>query len=548
MEHSFVNRPAYKRLKELASDQLSGYSIADAFQENPLRRQEFSVIWEEFYIDYSKNLVDKEVMDTLFRLAKESKLLQGVEDMFTGKNINVTENRPALHTALRAPSSHSVNLNGKDIVPEIQEVLNKMYSFAQDVHSGKLKGATGKTITDVVNIGIGGSDLGPAMICEALKQEQNQLATHFVSNVDGFHLEQTLKGLDPDRTLVLVVSKTFTTQETMTNALAAKEWLLESIDSNHLELHLAAVSTNVSAASEFGVVPERVFGFWDWVGGRYSLWGAVGLSIILGYGKKVFSELLSGAFAMDSHFRTAPLENNIPVIMALLGIWYNNFLNAESHAVLPYVQALSKFPAYLQQADMESNGKSINKLGQAVDYQTGPILWGEPGTNGQHAFYQLLHQGTKLVPVDLIVAKKAHSKYKDQHNKLISNCIAQGEALMKGKTIETARHELEQKGMKKSEIKKLLPFKIFAGNKPSTTFVMDELNPKTLGSLVAIYEHKVFVQGWIWDVNSFDQWGVELGKELASTVLSELKGQEHKVHDGSTTYLIEMLKSGGQKT
>ena len=527
---------------------MKDFSILEAFQNNANRREELSIDWQGFYLDYSKHLVNQEIMDGLFSLAKESKLLQGIESMFDGSKINVTENRAVLHTALRVPKDKTVVFEGKDVVPEVHEVLESMYSFAEKVHAGTLKGATGKAIEHVVNIGIGGSDLGPVMIYEALKQQKLHLKTSFVSNVDGFHLEQKLRDLDPETTLVIVVSKTFTTQETMANAHAAKDWLREAIGDSGIGNHLAAVSTNVAAASKFGIPQERVFGFWNWVGGRYSLWGAVGLSLILSYGREVFEELLSGAFAMDSHFKATPLEKNMPVVMALLGIWYNNFLDARSHAVLPYAQALSRFPAYLQQADMESNGKSVNKRGIQVDYQTGPIVWGEPGTNGQHAFYQLIHQGTRLIPADFIISAKAHSKYQDHHLKLMANCIAQGEALMKGKSEEEAKEEMRNKGISNDEIERLAPFKTFSGNRPSSTIVMDQLDPKNLGALVALYEHKIFVQGWVWDVYSFDQWGVELGKQLASKVVVELNNEVELDHDESTNYLIQKLKEAQVKS
>ena len=537
-----MNRPSYKELQKLASSQLVDFSILKAFEEDDKRRERFSIDWEDFYFDYSKHLINKHVMDSLFSLAKESKLTLGIESMFGGEKINVTENRAVLHTALRAPKGEKILFEGENVVPKVQNVLEQMYSFAEKVHLGELKGASGKRITNVINIGIGGSDLGPVMIYEALKQEKTFLKTSFVSNVDGFHLEQTLKELNPETTLVVIVSKTFTTQETMTNARAAREWLFEVVGDSGLEHHLAAVSTNVKAAADFGISESRVFGFWDWVGGRYSLWGAVGLSLILSYGRQVFEDLLAGAFAMDNHFRYSPLENNIPVVMAMLGIWYNNFLDARSHAVLPYMQALSRFPAYLQQADMESNGKSVNKQGEKIDYQTGPIVWGEPGTNGQHAFYQLIHQGTKLIPVDLIVSATAHSSYQEHHTKLMANCIAQGEALMKGKTENEVKTELENKSMSQAEIEALMPYKTFSGNKPSSTLVLEKLDPKNLGALVAMYEHKIFVQGWVWNVYSYDQWGVELGKQLASTVLNELNGGVQMSHDQSTSHLINKLK------
>lgn len=536
---SFRNLPTHDKLKSLAVSQ-QGFSLLKAFEADPDRAEKMSLELDGLYFDYSKNLVDETVMQHLFGLAKEAGLSEGINDMFAGEHINVTEDRAVLHTALRSPKGRAWNYQGEDISKKIHEVKDAMGAFASRIHDGDIKGSTGKSFTDVVNIGIGGSDLGPAMVYEALAENKRHLQAHYVSNVDGFHLEQTLKGLNPETTLFIIVSKTFTTQETMANAEEAKNWLVQALGQNAVGDHFCAVSTNLEAAAEFGIGAERVFGFWNWVGGRYSLWGAVGLSLVIVYGAKVFDQLLGGAFAMDEHFRSAPFEQNIPVISALLGIWYNNFLNFESYAVLPYAQSLGRFPAYLQQADMESNGKGVDKEGNPVDYETGPIVWGEPGTNGQHAFYQLIHQGTKIIPVDFITSVKPMSDYKDHHKKLVANCIAQAEALMKGKSAEEAEQELISQGMDESRINQLLPFKVFEGNRPSNFFLFDEMSAKNVGALISLYEHKIFCQGWIWNVFSYDQWGVELGKQLAKEVLMSMENGNSS-HDSSTLRLIQRV-------
>lgn len=536
---SFRKLPTHDKLKNLA-DKQQGFSLLEAFTQDPDRAVKMSLEVEGLFFDYSKNLIDKTVMNHLFDLANEAGLSKGIEDMFSGEHINVTEDRAVLHTALRSPKGKAWSYNGEDISKKIHKVKDSMGAFAKRIHDGEIKGVTGKALTDVVNIGIGGSDLGPAMVYEALAENKRYLKAHYVSNVDGFHLEQTLKELNPETTMFIIVSKTFTTQETMANAEEAKNWLVQALGKEAVSDHFSAVSTNLEAASSFGIDTTRVFGFWNWVGGRYSLWGAVGLSLVIVYGISVFEELLEGAFAMDEHFRSAPFEKNVPVISALLGIWYNNFLDFESYAVLPYAQSLGRFPAYLQQADMESNGKGVDKQGQKVDYETGPIVWGEPGTNGQHAFYQLIHQGTKIIPVDFITSVKPMSTYEDHHKKLVANCIAQAEALMKGKTAEEAEKEMVKQGMTLEAVKQLLPFKVFNGNRPSNFFLFDQMSPKNIGALISMYEHKIFCQGWIWNVFSYDQWGVELGKQLAKEVLISMEKGDLS-HDSSTSGLIRRV-------
>ena len=520
-------------------------SIKDLFAKDPERFDKFSIYLGDILLDYSKNRINEETMALLIQLARECKLKDAIEAMFNGEKINETEKRAVLHTALRNRSGKPVLTDGKDVMPEIQGVLERMKDFSGRVISGEWKGFTGKEITDVVNIGIGGSDLGPVMVTEGLKAYKTRLNMHFVSNVDATQIAETLKGLDPETTLFLIASKTFTTQETMANANSAKEWFLKSgAQIADVAKHFAALSTNGSGVSAFGIDTKNMFEFWDWVGGRYSLWSAIGLSICLAIGYDKFEELLTGAHEADEHFRNAEFEENIPVIMALLGIWYNNFFEAESCAILPYDQYLHRFAAYFQQGDMESNGKYIDRNGKRVDYETGPIIWGEPGTNGQHAFYQLIHQGTKLIPCDFIAPAISHNPLAKHHQMLLSNFFAQTEALMNGKSEEEVVAELEKAGKSEAEIKELAPFKIFEGNRPTNSFLIKEITPKTLGALIALYEHKIFVQGIIWNIFSFDQWGVELGKQLANQILPELEGNGAvESHDSSTNGLINQYKN-----
>jgi glucose-6-phosphate isomerase len=515
------------------------------FASDPQRFGKFSVRWSDFLLDYSKNRIAERTMKLLFDLARESDLKKRIEQMFTGEKINSTEHRSVLHIALRNRSNTPIMVDGVDVMPAVNKVLEHIRDFSEQVRSGAWKGYTGQPITNIVNIGIGGSDLGPVMVTEALKHYGHpRLNVHFVSNVDGTHIAETVKRLSPETTLFIVASKTFTTQETIVNAESAKRWFLEHAqDPAAVAKHFVAVSTNAKAVAAFGIDTRNMFEFWDWVGGRYSLWSAIGLSIALSVGMENFEELLLGAHEMDQHFRTAPFEKNLPVILALLGIWYNNFFGGESHAIIPYDQYLHRFPAYLQQGDMESNGKGVTRGGQRVDYSTGPIIWGEPGTNGQHAFFQLLHQGTKLIPVDFLAPAQSHNPMGEHHAILLSNFFAQTEALMKGKTEAEARTELEKAGLRGSELEELLPHKVFLGNRPTNTILFKKLTPRTLGSLIALYEHKIFIQGVLWDVNSFDQWGVELGKQLAKAILPELTGPDPVTkHDSSTNGLIDFFK------
>lgn len=496
---------------------------------------------EGILLDYSKNRITEETFSLLLQLAVQCNVKEGIEDMFTGKKINITENRAVLHTALRNRSNMPVYVDGKNVMEDINSVLAQMKKFTESVRNGDWKGYTGKSITDVVNIGIGGSDLGPVMVCEALKPyAKDGLDVHFVSNVDGTHIAETLKKVDPETTLFIIASKTFTTQETIANAESAKAWFLEHAkDEKAVALHFAALSTNAEAVSKFGIDTANMYEFWDWVGGRYSLTSAIGMSIAMYIGFDNFEAMLDGFHAMDEHFRSAPFESNMPVILAMLGVWYNNFFGAESQAILPYDQYMHRFAAYFQQADMESNGKRVTKDGKVVDYQTGPIIWGEPGTNGQHAFYQLIHQGTKLIPCDFLAPVISQNPIGEHHKMLLANFFAQTEALMKGKTEEEAKAELEKEGKSSETIEALLPHKVFPGNIPTNSLMFKKLTPKTLGSLIALYEHKIYVQGIIWNVNSFDQWGVELGKQLAKSILSELRdGSEVSAHDSSTNGLI----------
>lgn len=525
--------------------EIKDQSMRDWFDADPKRFADFSLRFDDLLLDYSKNRITRETFALLLDLARERDVPGWAERMFSGEKINCTEHRAVLHIALRNRRNTPILVDGEDVMPGVNAVLDKMRGFTQRVRSGAWKGYTGQTITDVVNIGIGGSDLGPLMVCEALKPYAGPLRAHFVSNVDGTHLAETLKGLDPATTLFVVASKTFTTQETLTNAHSARDWLLAAAgDEQAVAKHFVAVSTNAEAVSAFGIDTDNMFEFWDWVGGRYSLWSAIGLSIALFLGMEHFEALLDGAHAMDEHFRSAPLERNMPVILALLGIWYSNFLGAETHAILPYDQYLHRFPAYFQQGDMESNGKRISRQGEALDYTTGPVIWGEPGTNGQHAFYQLIHQGTRLVPADFIAAAESHNPLGEHHAILLSNYFAQTEALMRGKTEAEVRAELTGQGLTGEALEALLPHKVFPGNRPTNSILYRKLTPFALGRLIALYEHKIFVQGVIWNINSFDQWGVELGKQLAKTILPELTdSKEIDTHDCSTNGLINYYKT-----
>ena len=535
---------AWKELEKNYAD-VRGKTMRDMFAEDPNRFEEFSVSLNNLLLDYSKNRVTKETMTLLIELAKEAGIEKAREAMFTGEKINITENRAVLHTALRNRSARPVYVDGKDVMPQIKAVLEKMKNFSNAVRTGQWRGATGKTITDVVNIGIGGSDLGPVMVVEALKHyQQKGLNSHFVSNVDGTHMVETLKNLKPETTLFIVASKTFTTQETLTNAKTAREWLVNSLGESAVAKHFVALSTNTEEVKKFGIDPANMFEFWDWVGGRYSLWSAIGLSIAIAVGYDNFIELLTGGFEMDEHFRNAPLDKNIPVILAVLGVWYHNFFGSEAYAVLPYDQYLHRLPAYLQQADMESNGKGVTRDGKPVSYTTGPILFGEPGTNGQHSFYQLIHQGTHLIPCDFIVPAISLNETGDHHPILLSNVFAQAEALMKGKTAAEVRAEFEAQGASEEKIQALMTHKIFSGNRPSNMILVEKIDPRTLGRLIAMYEHKIFVQGVIWNVNSYDQWGVELGKQLAKKILPEIEGKTTVTsHDSSTNGLINTARS-----
>ncbi|HAS61295.1 MAG TPA: glucose-6-phosphate isomerase [Vibrio sp.] len=520
--------------------------LTELFASDAARFDKFSTRFgNDLLIDYSKNLINQETLQHLFALAKETDLQSAIEAMFSGEAINKTEDRAVLHTALRNRSDKPVMVDGKDVMPAVNAVLAKMELFTHRIVSGDWKGYTGKEITDVVNIGIGGSDLGPYMVSEALAPYKTRLNMHFVSNVDGTHIVETLKKLNPETTLFLIASKTFTTQETMTNAHSARDWFLETAaDQAHVAKHFAALSTNAPAVSEFGIDTDNMFEFWDWVGGRYSLWSAIGLSISLAIGYDNFVELLEGAHEMDNHFVSTELESNIPVILALIGIWYNNFHGAESEAILPYDQYMHRFAAYFQQGNMESNGKYVDREGNAVTYQTGPIIWGEPGTNGQHAFYQLIHQGTKLIPCDFIAPAISHNPASDHHQKLMSNFFAQTEALAFGKTVETVKAEFVQAGKSEEEAAVLAPFKVFEGNRPTNSILVKQITPRTLGNLIAMYEHKIFVQGVIWNIFSFDQWGVELGKQLANQILPELADESAiNSHDSSTNGLINAFKA-----
>ena len=541
-----TNTQAWKAL-EAHQSQLAHTTIADLFKQEENRFNDYSLTFEnQILVDFSKNKINQETLKLLRQLAKESALDGAINAMFTGEKINRTENRAVLHTALRNRSNTPVYVDGKDVMPEVNAVLAKMSAFCDRVISGEWKGYTGKAITDVVNIGIGGSDLGPYMVTEALRPYKNHLNMHFVSNVDGTHIAETLKKVNPETTLFLVASKTFTTQETMTNANSARDWLLAAAkDSSAVAKHFAALSTNGKAVAEFGIDTNNMFEFWDWVGGRYSLWSAIGLSIALSIGFDNFEALLSGAHEMDKHFRTAPLEKNIPATLALVGLWNTNFLGAQTEAILPYDQYLHRFAAYFQQGNMESNGKYVDRNGDVIrDYQTGPIIWGEPGTNGQHAFYQLIHQGTMLIPCDFIAPAQSHNPLGDHHSKLLSNFFAQTEALAFGKTKEEVEAEFVKAGKSLDEVKDIVPFKVFTGNKPTNSILVQKITPFVLGALIAMYEHKIFAQGVIFNIFSFDQWGVELGKQLANRILPELADKEKvSSHDSSTNGLINQFKA-----
>ncbi len=541
---NFTETAAYKYL----TDHFIGInekSLKDLFTEDASRFEKFSILFEDILVDYSKNRIDDTTMALLMQLARECKLDEAIKAMFKGDKINQTEGRQVLHIALRNQGNDPILVDGKNVMEEVNKVLEKMDKFSQDIISGSWKGYTGKAITDVVNIGIGGSDLGPVMVTEALKAYKNHLNMHFVSNIDGTHIAETLKNVNPETTLFLIASKTFTTQETMTNAHSAKDWFLNSgAAQSDVAKHFAALSTNAKDVSEFGIDTNNMFEFWDWVGGRYSLWSAIGLPIALSIGFDNFKQLLAGAHATDSHFENADFEHNVPVILALIGIWYINFFDAETQAILPYDQYMHRFAAYFQQGDMESNGKHVDRNGNDVSYETGPIIWGEPGTNGQHAFYQLIHQGTRLIPCDFIAPAQSLNPLGQHHPILLSNFFAQTEALMNGKTKEQVVAELEKEGKSKEEIEKLAPFKVFEGNRPTNSILLKKVTPFSLGSLIAIYEHKIFVQGIIWNIFSFDQWGVELGKQLAKSILPELEGnQEVQSHDASTNGLINQYKN-----
>ncbi len=536
-----INPTQTKAWKDLEEHFLNvrDLQMKELFRESPERAENFTIHWEDFYVDYSKNLITPETKDLLTALAEEAGLEEAIADYFGGEYINRTEDRAVLHTALRETSKADVEVEGKNIIPEIFEVKEKMKKFCESVIDGSRKGYTGKSFTDVVNIGIGGSDLGPVMVTEALEHYSNHLKMHFVSNVDGDHVHEIIGDLKPETTLFVIVSKSFSTQETLSNANTIRTWFKRSAPQEAVARHFVAVSSNVEAVEEFGIAGENIFPMWDWVGGRFSLWSAVGLSISLAIGFNNFDAMLAGAHAMDSHFRNTSFKDNIPVQLAMLSIWYNNFFKAETEAVIPYTQYLHLFPAYLQQAIMESNGKSVDRNGDEVSYQTGTIIWGEPGTNSQHAFFQLIHQGTKLIPADFIGFKNSLYEDREHHNKLMANFFAQTEALLQGKSSEEVRKELQGKGLSGTELDELLPFKVFSGNKPTTTLLINKLTPTSLGKLIALYEHKIFVQGVVWNIYSYDQWGVELGKQLASNILQEMERNDVRGHDSSTEKMLK---------
>ncbi|MFB9051798.1 glucose-6-phosphate isomerase [Formosa undariae] len=536
---------AWKNLQNHFED-IKNTHMKDLFANDPNRADKNTIIWEDFYVDFSKNRITEDTMKYLLQLADEVKLKDAMQSYFSGDVINETEGREVLHTALRAPKSAKVLVDGEDVMPEIYKVKAEIEAFTNKVVNGELKGFTGKAFTDIVNIGIGGSDLGPAMVVESLQYYKNHLTTHFVSNVDGDHVNEVIKVLDPETTLFVVVSKTFTTQETLSNANTLRTWFLEHANQEAVASHFVAVSTNIEKVKEFGIDEANIFPMWNWVGGRFSLWSAVGLTVSLAVGYKNFESLLEGAHDMDEHFRTTDFDKNIPVVLALLSVWYNNFFGAESEAVIGYSQYLTQFATYLQQGIMESNGKSIDRNGDRVNYQTGTIIWGEPGTNSQHAFFQLIHQGTKLIPADFIGYVESLHGNADHQDKLMSNFLAQTEALLNGKTKETVLSEMATQNLSEAEKSKLLPFKVFEGNKPTNTLFIKKLTPASLGKLIAMYEHKIFVQGVIWNIFSYDQWGVELGKQLASKILKEFDGTENYEHDNSTLNLLNFYKKGRQ--
>ena len=536
-----INPTTTKAWKELTShyESIKNKHLKELFKNYPERATDLSIEWNDFYVDYSKNRIDNTTIELLLKLAEETKLKDAIASYFNGDIINETEGRAVLHTALRNFSDKEVNVVGHNIIPEVAEIKKNIKEFSESVANGTLRGYTGKAFKDIVNIGIGGSDLGPVMITEALEFYKNNLNLHFISNVDGDHVHQNLESLNPETTLFIVVSKSFGTQETLSNAITARKWFMDSASEEAVGKHFVAVSSNVQKVVDFGIEEKNIFPLWDWVGGRFSLWSAVGLSISISIGYDNFEKLLHGAHEMDTHFKNTPFKKNIPVILGLLSIWYNNFFNAESEAIIPYSQYLHRLPAYLQQGIMESNGKSVDRNGDRVNYQTGTIIWGEPGTNAQHAFFQLIHQGTKLIPTEFIGFKKTLFGDKDHQNKLMANFFAQTEALMNGKTEAEVKKELEARNLPPGTINKLLPFKIFEGNKPTTTLLIDQLTPKSLGALIAMYEQRIFVQGIIWNIFSYDQWGVELGKQLADNILLEINNNHINAHDSSTTNLLK---------
>jgi glucose-6-phosphate isomerase len=544
-----VDLPAWKAL-QAHQREMASVHIPDLFQQDVRRFEKFSLRFDDLLLDISKNRVTERTMSLLFDLARQADLSGWIEKMFSGQRINSTEDRAVLHVALRNRSNRPILVDGQDVMPGVNAVLKHMREGTEAIRSGRWRGYTGKPVSDVVNIGIGGSDLGPVMVTEALKPySRRDLKVHFVSNVDGTHIAETLRQLNPETALVIVASKTFTTQETLTNALTARSWFLQAArDEAHVAKHFVALSTNTAEVQKFGIARENMFEFWDWVGGRYSLWSAIGLSIAVSIGMDNFEELLLGGHLMDEHFRTAPLEQNLPATLGLLGLWYNNFWGAASHAILPYDQYLHRFAAYFQQGDMESNGKSVTRDGQPCEWSTGPVIWGEPGTNGQHAFYQLIHQGTKLIPCDFLAPIETHNVIGNHHEILLSNFFAQTEALMRGKTADEVREESKRSKLSPGEIETLVPHKVFAGNRPTNSILFQKLTPRTLGSLIALYEHKIFTQGILWYINSFDQWGVELGKQLAKVILPELRGPDLvTTHDSSTNGLINDFKQRRRK-
>ncbi len=530
---------AWEKLREHFYDKMRYASMKEMFAQDTQRAEKFSIQWKDFYVDFSKNIITEETLKYLLELADEMELKKAISQYFSGEAINQTENRAVLHTALRAPENAQIFVEGQNVMPEVFAVKQKIKGFCHEIISGERKGFSGKKFTDVVNIGIGGSDLGPAMAVEALAFYQNHLNVHFVSNVDGDHVQEKIKKLNPETTLFVIVSKTFTTQETLSNAETIKKWFLKTATQQDVAKHFVAVSTNIEKVTEFGIASDNIFPMWDWVGGRFSLWSAVGLSIALAVGFDNFDKLLKGAHEMDEHFKNEDFDKNLPVILALLSIWYNNFFGAESEALIPYTQYLQKLAPYLQQGIMESNGKSVGRDGNPVNYQTGTIIWGEPGTNSQHAFFQLIHQGTKLIPTDFIGFINSLHGNKDHHDKLMSNFFAQTEALLNGKTEEQVRAEFSKTSVSSGQADYLTPFKIFQGNKPTNTLLIDKLTPESLGSIIALYEHKIFVQGIIWNIFSYDQWGVELGKQLANSILSEINTSEINNHDSSTHNLLK---------